>query len=74
VLGWFDVVAVQECRENFADLYAALHYMGPRYRAVMSDAGGNNERMVFVYDQRKLQLLDEVGEVALAPAAMASVR
>ncbi len=74
MLGWFDVIAVQECRENIADLYAAVHYMGARYRVVMSDAGGNNERMVFVYDAKKLALLDEVGEVTLAPVAMQSVR
>ena len=74
ILSWFDVVALQECRDNFADLYAVLHLMGSRYRVVMSDAGGNGERMVFVYDARKLSLLDEVGEVTLAPSAMGSVR
>ena len=28
MLKWFDVVALQETRENFANLYAVLHEMG----------------------------------------------
>jgi endonuclease/exonuclease/phosphatase family metal-dependent hydrolase len=68
MLSWFDVIAVQECRENFADLYQVAHYMGAKYRVLMSDAGGNNERLVFLYDSRKLNILDEIGEVSIAPA------
>ena len=40
ILSWWDVTAVQECRENFGDLYDVVRYLGPRYRVVMSDAGG----------------------------------
>ena len=68
MLKWFDVVALQETRENFADLYAVLHEMGRRYRVVMSDPGGNGERMVFVWDDRKVELLDEVGEITVEPS------
>jgi endonuclease/exonuclease/phosphatase family metal-dependent hydrolase len=68
VVSWFDVIAIQECRDDFADLYDVVGYLGPRYRVVMSDAGGNNERLVFIYDQKKLGLLDEIGEVAFAPS------
>jgi len=74
MLSWFDVVAVQECRENFADLYQVVHYMGSKYRVLMSDAGGNNERLVFIFDSRKLNLLDEIGEVSIAPSRAKSVK
>lgn len=74
LLSWYDVVAVQECRENFAGLTDVLHYMGDRYAYLMSDAAGNDERMVFVYDRRKLALLEEVGEVAFAPSDAANVK
>lgn len=40
-------------------LYEVVHYMGSKYRVLMSDAGGNNERLVFIFDSRKLNLLDE---------------
>jgi hypothetical protein len=53
ILSWFDVVAVQECRDNVGDLYDVLHCMGKGWQAVMSDASGNNERMVFLYDSRR---------------------
>ena len=68
ILTWFNVVALQECRDNFSDLADILHSMGNRYAYVMSDASGNNERMAFVYDRKKLKLLEEVGEISLPPA------
>jgi endonuclease/exonuclease/phosphatase family metal-dependent hydrolase len=73
MLSWFDISAVQECRDNFADLYDVLRYLGPKYRVVMSDAGGNNERLVFIFDGTKLSLLDEIGEVAFAPSMAQAV-
>lgn len=68
LLSWYDVIAVQECRENFADLCRVLLYMGTKYQVLMSDAGGNNERLVFIYDRKKLKLLEEIGEVSIAPS------
>src|SRR5690242_2966240 len=35
ILEWFDLIAIQECRENYGDLYDVLGYMGARYRVVM---------------------------------------
>jgi hypothetical protein len=40
----------------------------------MSDPGGNHERLAFVYDSRKLALLDEIGEVTVAPAAARHIK
>lgn len=74
--GWW------RCRENpstalrtcFADLYQVVHLMGTKYQVLMSDAGGNNERLVFIYDRRKLRLLDEISEVSIAPSRAKSVK
>jgi endonuclease/exonuclease/phosphatase family metal-dependent hydrolase len=74
ILSWFDLVAVQECRDNCRHLRAALTFLGSPYRAVYSDAGGNNERMVFVYDSAKVQLLEKVGEIAFPPAQYSGIR
>lgn len=74
ILGWFDVVAVQECRDNYSQLEAVVREMGVDYKYVMSDAAGNSERMVFVYDAKKLKLLEEVGEIAFAPSQLKSVK
>jgi endonuclease/exonuclease/phosphatase family metal-dependent hydrolase len=56
ILGQFDLIAVTEVRENLADLAAVLQILGPYWRAVFSDyiqdAGGNRERVAYVYDER----------------------
>ena len=74
ILGWFDVVAIQELRENYFDLLKIVSFMGPRYRMLFSDASGNNERMAFVYDTRKLSLLEEVGEIAFPVAQLKAIK
>lgn len=74
VIGWFDLVAVQEVRENFGELFD-IHQMLPKtYRVLMSDAAGNNERMAFLFDGRKMDPLEEIGEIALPPSEYDSIR
>lgn len=68
VISWFDIVAIQECRENFADLFDIEHKLRTSFRVIMSDASGNNERLSFLYDARKLKLLEEIGEIAFPPS------
>jgi endonuclease/exonuclease/phosphatase family metal-dependent hydrolase len=67
VLGWFDLVAVQEVKDNFADLDNVVARVGGSYHYLISDVAGNSERMAFVYDSSKLGLLEKVGEVAVPP-------
>ena len=56
ILGQFDLIAVTEVRDNLGDLSRVLDVLGPYWRAVYSDyiqdAGGNRERMAYVYDHR----------------------
>ncbi|HSB89363.1 MAG TPA: endonuclease/exonuclease/phosphatase family protein [Anaerolineales bacterium] len=74
VIAWFDLVAVQEVRENFGELFD-IHQMLPKtYRVLMSDAAGNNERMAFLFDGRKMDPLEEIGEIALPPSEYDSIR
>ena len=73
ILGWFDIIAVQEVRENFAHLDDVVRHMGGGYRMLFSDVAGNNERMAFVYDTGKLTLLEEIGEVAFPVAQLAKI-
>ena len=68
VLSWFDIIAVQECRENFADLEDLCRKLGSSVRMLMSDAAGNDERLSFLYDATRFQLLEEVGEIAFPPS------
>ena len=68
VLSWFDIVALQECRENFSDLFDLEFKLGGSHRVLMSDVAGNNERLAFLYDPAKLRPLEEVGEIAFPPS------
>lgn len=74
IVSWFDIVAIQECRENFGDLFDIQNKLPKSCRIVMSDASGNNERMTFVFDSRKLTLLEEVGEIAFPPSRYKSIK
>ncbi|HEY5614868.1 MAG TPA: endonuclease/exonuclease/phosphatase family protein [Bacteroidota bacterium] len=56
ILGQFDLIGVVELRDNLSDLKRALDILGPYWRAVYSDmipdAGGNRERVAYIYDKR----------------------
>jgi hypothetical protein len=68
-LSWFDVIAVQECKENFGHLFDLQKKLGPsKYQVLCSDAAGNNERMTFIYDKTKITPLEEIGEIAFPPS------
>jgi endonuclease/exonuclease/phosphatase family metal-dependent hydrolase len=74
IVSWFDIVAVQECRENFGDLFNIINKLPKAYRAIMSDASGNNERMSFLYDSNRLTVLEEVGEIAFPASRLKSIK
>lgn len=82
ILSRFDIIAVQEVKGNMKSLRHALKILGPHWNFLMTDvtAGspGNNERMAFLFDTRKVSLsglacelvvpeewLTEIGENAL---------
>ncbi len=74
IMSWFDLVAVQECRDNFSDLLDIHHRLPSRYRVIMSDASGNGERMAFLYNSQKLTLLEEIGEIAFPPSSYKTIK
>jgi endonuclease/exonuclease/phosphatase family metal-dependent hydrolase len=56
ILGQFDLIALVELRADLTDLGRVLRYLGPAWRVVFSDwiddAGGNRERIAFLFDRR----------------------
>jgi endonuclease/exonuclease/phosphatase family metal-dependent hydrolase len=73
VLGWFDLIAIQETRENLADLRAALKFL-PGCRTVFTDPAGNDERLVYVFDAAKVATQELVGELALDPVDLHRIK
>jgi len=56
VLFQFDLIAIVEVRDDLTDLSRVMEILGPYWRAVFSDfntdAGGNRERIAYLYDKR----------------------
>lgn len=56
IIGQFDLVGVVELRDRLEDLERILPILGPYWDAVYSDAildaGGNRERICYLYDRR----------------------
>jgi endonuclease/exonuclease/phosphatase family metal-dependent hydrolase len=74
IMSWFDVIAVQECKENFGHLFDIQKKLGSNYAVICSDASGNNERLAFLYDTTKITLLEEIGEIAFPPSLYKNVK
>ncbi len=74
ILSWFDVVAVQEVRENFSHLEQVHSHLPAPYRLLFTDIAGNMERMTFVYDASKVTLLEKIGEISIPPSDLPNIK
>jgi endonuclease/exonuclease/phosphatase family metal-dependent hydrolase len=70
VMGWFDLVAVQEVNDDLRGIEAIHDHLPARYDLLFSDASGNRERQAFLFDTRKISRLKEVGRVAIPPSQL----
>lgn len=67
IISWFDIIAIQEVNQNLIGLKALESILPSHYSLIFSDKAGNNERSAFIYDNKKVKLLELVGEIAIAP-------
>ena len=69
IIAHFDVVAVQEVREDLKALDAVMRILGPDWRYVATDVTegtpGNRERMAFVYNRQRVRFGNVAGEISL---------
>jgi endonuclease/exonuclease/phosphatase family metal-dependent hydrolase len=65
VISAFDLVAVQEVNKNLADFQKLMHLLGPHWTYIVTDEAGNNERLAFAYDTRKILFRNIAGEIVL---------
>lgn len=70
VIGYFDLVAVQEVRGDLGALNQVLRILGSNWQCIFTDVasfqdGGNGERMAFIFDSRKVKLSGLTGEIVL---------
>ncbi len=71
ILDHFDLVAIQEVNQNLYALERVKMILGFAYKVVFSDvtegSSGNNERLAFLYDSRKLSFTGLAGEIVVPP-------
>lgn len=63
----FDLIAIQEVKDDLGGIERLQKRLGKRYRFLFSDPAGNGERLVFCYDSRKVQFTGLAAEIVLAP-------
>ncbi len=74
VIGWFDLVAIQEVADDLTHLRALMAHLPASYHVVLSDIGGNDERAGFLYDSAKVTRLELAAEVAVPPSDQRYIR
>ncbi len=74
IMGWFDMVALQECKDNIQDLIAVLRLLGAPWRVVFSGVEGNDERLTFLFDSSKIRLREEVGSLTVSPSDYKNIK
>lgn len=69
IIDRFDLVAVQEVRDDLTALNELMNYLGGWWKCVLTDvtegAPGNRERMAFLYDSRKIRFGGLAGEIVI---------
>ncbi|MFX0056368.1 MAG: endonuclease/exonuclease/phosphatase family protein [Promethearchaeota archaeon] len=69
IVSRFDVVAIQEVSSNIRCIRRMLRALGPHWGLLMTDETkgrrGNNERLAFVFDTRKVNLSGLAGELVI---------
>ena len=70
IVSRFDVVGIQEIRGNLTALQTLVAALGPNWATIMTDVtrgkAGNNERMAFVFDVRRVKPSGLAGELVVA--------
>lgn len=65
LLSRFDLIAVQEIKDNLGHFADVVELMDGDYDWVANDTGGNNERLGFIYNRDKVTLGKLFAEIAI---------
>ncbi len=65
ILGFFDIIAVQEIADDMEQFYKMVKYMGDKWDFVVTDTAGNKERLGYIFDKTKVTPVGLVAELAM---------
>lgn len=72
IISHFDLVAIQEVNQNLSDLKRLIELLGDWWEYIVTDVtpgrSGNEERIAYVYDGRKVRFDHLAGELVLPPS------
>ncbi|MGH2845288.1 MAG: endonuclease/exonuclease/phosphatase family protein [Thermoleophilaceae bacterium] len=74
IVGWFDLVAIQEANDRLAGIRGVLEQLPPRWRMQVSEAGGNRERTAFLYDGAKVDPLEQTDRLSIPPSDLRHIK
>lgn len=78
IISRFDVIALQEVRGNLKCLRHMLKYLGPDWGLILTDVTkgkeGNEERLAFVFDLRKVNISGLACELVVPPEKLEDMR
>lgn len=73
IISRFDLIAIQEVRDNLQDLNSVCRILGPDWAiftsVVTQGASGNKERLAFLYDKRTVSFRNIAGQIILPGAS-----
>jgi endonuclease/exonuclease/phosphatase family metal-dependent hydrolase len=73
IVGWFDLVAIQEIRDNVRDGIRQVHALLPdSWRLLFSEDDGNHERMGFLWDSDVVRSGELAGKAVVEPKRLKS--
>jgi Endonuclease/Exonuclease/phosphatase family. len=65
IVSAFDLVAIQEVNDDLAAFDKLIRLMGSHWDYMVTDTSGNQERLAFVFDKRKISFRHIAGEIVL---------
>jgi endonuclease/exonuclease/phosphatase family metal-dependent hydrolase len=74
MISWFDLASVQEVNDDLNGILAIKRHLPSRYQLLFSDASGNLERQAFLYDSRKITLLEKVSRISIPPSQLPQIK
>lgn len=63
----FDLIAVQEIKDDFHQFVELVGLLPKSYRFLMTDKAGNSERLAYIYDSHRVELRELIAELVLLP-------
>jgi endonuclease/exonuclease/phosphatase family metal-dependent hydrolase len=71
IISRFDIIAIQEVKDNLKCLRETIKALGPNWMFIMTDvtkgSDGNDERLAFVFDTRKIKMSGLACEIVVPP-------